>query len=75
MRFSISAVTVQVSQPYRNMEVMSARRRCILDVMEILLLRHIGFSFARVEVAVAILILISVADLASLVMVAPRYLN
>ena len=75
MRFSISAVTVQVSHPYRNIDVIRARSRCILEDMVMLLLRHIGFSLASEEVAVAILIFISVVDLASLVIVAPRYLN
>ena len=75
IRFSISALSVQVSQPYRKTDVTSALRSLIRDFIEMFLSLQIGFNFARDDVATAILILISWIDFASSVMVAPRYLN
>ena len=75
IRLSISAFSVQVSHPYRKTDVTNARSKLILVFIDIFLSLHIVLSFESDDVAMAILILISCTDLASSVMVAPRYLN
>ena len=67
IRFTISAFIVHVSQPYKKTECTKALSKLNPAFMEMFLSLQIGFKFASVDVAIAILILISCTDLASLV--------
>ena len=67
---SVSAVSVQDSQAYRNMDMTSL----ISELSAIFLPLQMVLSFASAAVIWAILVRISGLDLSS-AMIAPRYLN
>ena len=73
--FSCVCVSVQLSHPYRSMDSIKDRYSFIFVGKLISLLLHILLSFAIDDVAMAILVLISVVDRPSFVGVALRYLK
>ena len=72
--FSVSAVNVQDSQAYRNMDMTRERISLIFELSAIFLSFQMVLSLASAAVAWAILARISGLDPSS-VMIAPRYLN
>ena len=72
--FSVSAVNVQNSQAYRNMDMTRERISLIFELSAIFLSFQMVLSLASAAVAWAILARISGLDPSS-VMIAPRYLN
>ena len=72
--FSVSAVNVQDSQAYRNMDMTRERISLIFELSAIFLSFQMVLSLASVAVGLAILARISGLDPSS-VMIAPRYLN
>ena len=71
---SVSAVRVQDSQAYRNMNMTRERISLIFELSAIFLSFQMVLSLASAAVAWAILVRISGLDPSS-VMIAPRYLN
>ena len=71
--FSVSAVNVQDSQAYRNMDMTRERISLIFELSAIFLSFQMVLSLASAAVAWAILVRISGLDPLS-VMIAPRYL-
>ena len=72
--FAVSAVNVQDSQAYRNMDMTRERISLIFELSAIFLSFQMVLSLASAAVAWAILARISGLDPSS-VMIAPRYLN
>ena len=72
--FSVSAISVQDSQAYRNMDMTRERFSLIFELSAIFLSFQMVLSLASAAVAWAILARISGLDPSS-AMIAPRYLN
>ena len=72
--FSVSAVSVQDSQAYRNMDMTRERISLIFELSAMFLSFQMVLSLASAAVAWAILERISCLDPSS-AMIAPRYLN
>ena len=72
--FSVSAVSVQDSQAFRNMDMTRERISLIFELSAIFLSFQMVLSLANAAVAWAILARISGLD-PSFAMVAPRYLS
>ena len=71
---SVSAVSVQDSQAYRNRDMTRERISLIFELSAIFLSFQMVLSFASAPVAYAILAIISGLNSSS-AMIAPRYLN
>ena len=72
---AVSAERVHASQSYKAVDVTMALRSLILVLKAMDLLLSNGCNFANAVVAMAILDFMSVSDLPSLVILAPKYLK
>src|ERR1700690_720804 len=70
--FTISAESVQASQPYKAVDMTMARNSLIFVLMEIDLFLNRGCNFASADVAMANLSLLSLSNFPSFVMWAPK---